>query len=61
MSLLFLKKHRDWMIEQVNLKEECQSQAQWEKGHESERFSEAKKSGESVPATRVELRALEST
>ena len=49
------------MIEQVNLEEECQSQAQWEKGRESERFSEVKKSGESVPATRVELQALEST
>ena len=49
------------MIEQVNLKEECQSQAQWERGHESERFSEVKKSEESVPVMRVELRALEST
>ena len=43
------------MIEQVNLEEECQSRAQWEKGRESERFSEVKKSEESVPATRVEL------
>ena len=49
------------MIEQVNLEEECQSRAQWEKGRESERFSEVKKSGGSVPVTRVELRALEST
>ena len=49
------------MIEQVNLEEEGQSQAQWEKGRESERFSEVKKSEESVPATRVKLRALEST
>ena len=49
------------MIEQVNLKEGCQSRAQWEKGHESEKFSEEKKLGESVPATRVKLRALEST
>ena len=49
------------MIEQVNLEEECQSQVQWEKRHESERFSEVKKSEESVPVTRVELRALEST
>ena len=49
------------MIKQVNLEEECQSQAQWEKGHKSERFSEVKKSGEFVPAMRVELRALEST
>ena len=49
------------MIEQVNLKEGCQSRAQWEKGPKSEKFSEVKRSGESVPATRVELRALEST
>ena len=49
------------MIEQVNFKKGCQSQAQWEKGRESEKFSEVKKSGESVPATRVELRALEPT
>ena len=49
------------MIEQVNLEEECQSRVQWEKGRESERFSEVKKSEESVPAMRVELRALEST
>ena len=49
------------MIEQVNLEEECQSWAQWEKGGESERFSEVKKSGESVPVMRVELRALGST
>ena len=49
------------MIEQVNLEEGCRSQAQWEKGHESERFSEVKKSEESEPATRVELRALELT
>ena len=61
MSLLFLKKHRDWIIEQVNLEEECQSRVQWGKGRESERFSEVKKSGESVLATRVELQALEST
>ena len=43
------------MIKQVNLEEECQSRAQWEKGRESERFSEVKKSGESVLVTRVEL------
>ena len=49
------------MIEQVNLKEECQSRVQWEKGRESERCSEVKKSEESVPAMRVELRVLEST
>ena len=49
------------MIKQVNLKEECQSQAQWERGHESERFSEVKRLEESVLATRVELQALEST
>ena len=45
------------MIKQVNLEEECQSQAQWEKGRESVKFSEVKKSGESVTATRVKLRA----
>ena len=49
------------MIKQVNLEEGCQSRVQWEKGHESEKFSEVKKSGESVLVTRVELRALEST
>ena len=49
------------MIEQVNLEEGCQSQVQWEKGCESEKFSEIKRSGESVPVTRVELRALELT
>ena len=49
------------MIKQVNLEEGCQSQAQWEKGRKSEKFSEVKKSEESVPAMRVELRALEST
>ena len=49
------------MIEQVNIKEGCQSRAQWEKGCRSERFSEVKKSEESVPATRVELQALELT
>ena len=49
------------MIERVNLEEGCQSQVQWEKGHESGKFSQVKKSGESVPATRVELRALGST
>ena len=49
------------MIEQVNLEEECQSRAQWGKGRESAKFSEVKKSGESEPATRVELRALELT
>ena len=49
------------MIRQVNFEEGCQSWVQWEKGRESERFSEVKRSGESVPAMRVELRALEST
>ena len=44
-----------------DLEEECQSRVQWEKGREFERFSEVKKLEESVPATRVELRALEST
>ena len=39
------------MIEQVNLEEGCQSRVQWEKGHRSEKFSEVKKSGESVRAT----------
>ena len=43
------------MIKRENLEEECQSQAQWEKGGKSEKFSEVKKSGESVPAMRVEL------
>ena len=49
------------MIELGNLKDECQSRVQWEKGHKSERISEVKKSEESVLATRVELRALELT
>ena len=43
------------MIEQVNLEEGCQSRAQWEKGRESEKFSEVKKSGESVPVMRVDI------
>ena len=43
------------MIERVNLEEGCQSQVQWEKGRESERFSEVKRLGESVLVTRVKL------
>ena len=49
------------MIKRVNLEEGCQSQEQWVRGRESAKFSEVKKLGESVPVTRVELRALEST
>ena len=49
------------MIKQESLEVECHSQAQWEKGHESEKFSVIKKSGESVLVTRVKLRVLGST